>query len=143
MTNKQIAALISTGVIIFTTVLCWPGDYTTISSFYRAVVINIASVFISEIPKFKQSLDNPKLNIAKIILTLAGFAVLAIGIMNTSRPYDANNLPQEFTIWEWIYFWVSFAVCGVAILNFIEVLHDKSDVPPKAVDCAPNGSISE
>lgn len=143
MTNKQIAALISTGVIIFTTVLCWPGDYTTISSFYRAVVINIASVFISEIPKFKQSLDNPKLNIAKIILTLAGFAVLAIGIMNTSRPYDANNLPQEFTIWEWIYFWVSFAVCGIAILNFIEVLHDKSDVPPKAVDCAPNGSISE
>lgn len=143
MTNKQIAALISTGVIIFTTVLCWPGDYTTISSFYRAVVINIASVFISEIPKFKQSLDNPKLNIAKIILTLAGFAVLAIGIMNTSRPYDANNLPQEFSIWEWIYFWVSFAVCGVAILNFIEVLHDKSDVPPKAVDCAPNGSISE
>lgn len=143
MTNKQIAALISTGVIIFTTVLCWPGDYTTISSFYRAVVINIASVFISEIPKFKQSLDNPKLNIAKIILTLAGFAVLAIGIMNTSRPYDANNLPQEFTIWEWIYFLVSFAVCGIAILNFIEVLHDKSDVPPKAVDCAPNGSISE
>ncbi|MBQ3542007.1 MAG: hypothetical protein IJA45_02655 [Oscillospiraceae bacterium] len=143
MTNKQIAALISTGVIIFTTVLCWPGDYTTISSFYRAVVINIASVFISEIPKFKQSLDNLKLNIAKIILTLAGFAVLAIGIMNTSRPYDANNLPQEFTIWEWIYFLVSFAVCGIAILNFIEVLHDKSDVPPKAVDCAPNGSISE
>ena len=143
MTNKQIAALISTGVIIFTTVLCWPGDYTTISSFYRAVVINIASVFISEIPKFKQSLDNPKLNIAKIILTLAGFAVLAIGIMNTSRPYDANNLPQEFTIGEWIYFLVSFAVCGIAILNFIEVLHDKSDVPPKAVDCAPNGSISE
>lgn len=143
MTNKQIAALISTGVIIFTTVLCWPGDYTTISSFYRAVVINIASVFISEIPKFKQSLANPKLNVAKIILTLAGFAVLAIGIMNTSRPYDANNLPQEFTIWEWIYFWISFAVCGIAILNFIEVLHDKSDVPPKAVDCAPNGSISE
>ena len=143
MSNKQIAALISTGVIIFTTVLCWPGDYTTISSFYRAVVINIASVFISEIPKFKQSLDNLKLNIAKIILTLAGFAVLAIGIMNTSRPYDANNLPQEFTIWEWIYFLVSFAVCGIAILNFIEVLHDKSDVPPKAVDCAPNGSISE
>lgn len=143
MTNKQIAALISTGVIIFTTVLCWPGDYTTISSFYRAVVINIASVFISEIPKFKQSLDNPKLNIAKIILTLAGFAVLAVGIMNTSRPYDANNLPQEFTNWEWTYFWVSFAVCGIAILNFIEVLCDKSDVPPRAVDCAPNGGISE
>ena len=113
MTNKQIAALISTGVIIFTTVLCWPGDYTTISSFYRAVVINIASVFISEIPKFKQSLDNPKLNIAKIILTLAGFAVLAIGIMNTSRPYDANNLPQEFTIWEWIIFGYRLPFAGL------------------------------
>ena len=143
MTNKQIAALVSTGVIIFTTVLCWPGDYTTISSFYRAVVINIASVFISEIPKFRQSLDNPKLNIAKIVLTLTGFVVLAIGIMNTSRPYDSKNLPQEFTGWEWFYFWVSFAVCGVAILNFIEVLCDKSDVPPKAVDCAPSGSIGE
>lgn len=143
MTNKQIAALVSTGVIIFTTVLCWPGDYTTISSFYRAVVINIASVFISEIPKFKQSLDNPKLNIAKIVLTLTGFVVLAIGIMNTSRPYDSQNLPQTFTNWEWIYFWVSFAVCGVAILNFIDVLCDKSDVPPKAVDCAPSDSIGK
>lgn len=143
MTNKQIAALVSTGVIIFTTVLCWPGDYTTISSFYRAVVINIASVFISEIPKFRQSLDNPKLNIAKIVLTLAGFVVLAIGIMNTSRPYDSKNLPQEFTGWEWFYFLVSFAVCGIAILNFIEVLRDKSDVPPKAVDCAPSSGIGE
>lgn len=137
MTDKQIAALVSTGAIIFTTVLCWPGDYDSVALFYRAVVINIASVFIGEIPKFKRYTEHKVLKILKIILTLVGFAVIAVGIMNFSKqPSTTAQLGKA----EWIYFGISTVVCCVSLANFIEVLCDNGGDRPTAAAVAPDAS---
>lgn len=129
MTNKQITALIGTGVIMFSTVLCWPGSFDVSSAFYRAIFINISNMLISEIPKFKKS-SNKILNIFKIVLTILGFILAAVGIMNTS-----NNNALE--VGEWLYFWLSAFVCLISIINFIEIMKNSTPKVPKAADYDP------
>ena len=48
-------ALVGTGVIAFSTVLCWPNSFDVKSAFYKAIFINISNMLITEIPKFKSA----------------------------------------------------------------------------------------
>lgn len=130
MTNKQITALIGTGVIAFSTVLCWPSSYDVSSAFYRAIFINISNMLISEVPKFQKS-SCAFLKISKCILTVLGFILLAIGIMNTSST-------EQLTIGEWVYFWTSVGVCIISIINFVDIMIPKKPGTPKATDFEPS-----
>lgn len=122
MTQRQISALIAAGVVACSTVLCWPGDYDAASALYRAIIINIANVFISEIPKFKDG-KNTILNVIKSCLIVLGFVLLGIGLI---RIQSSNKI----TAVEYIYFFASISVCLVSILNFIECMIFKEPTIP-------------
>lgn len=130
VTSKQITALIGTGVIAFSTVLCWPGSFDVSSAFYRAIFINISNMLIAEIPKFKKS-SSEALNKIKIFLTILGFILSAVGIMNTSSE-------EALALGEWIYFWLSAFVCLISIINFIEIMKSSKPKVLQASDYDPS-----
>ena len=130
MTNKQITALIGIGLVAFSTVLCWPGSFNVSSAFYRAIFINISNLLISELPKFKKDSCQNLKNI-KAALTIFGFILLAVGIMNISSD-------DSLSVWEWVYFWLSVLVCIISIINFVEIMKQKKDQKPKAIEYDPS-----
>ena len=130
MTNKQITALIGIGLVAFSTVLCWPGSFNVSSAFYRAIFINISNLLISELPKFKKDSCQNLKNI-KAALTIFGFILLAVGIMNISSD-------DSLSVWEWVYFWLSVLVCVISIINFVEIMKQKKDQKPKAIEYDPS-----
>ena len=129
MTNKQIMALVGAGVIAFSTVLCWPNSFDVKSAFYKAIFINISNMLISEIPKFKKT-SGGFFKCLKILLTILGFVLMAIGIMNVSST-DALSDGDK------VYFWMSALVCVISVINFIESMRPKESKKPKAKEYEP------
>lgn len=130
VTNKQISALVETGVIAFSTVLCWPGDFSVASAFYRAVLINVACILITEIPKFDYN-SNKVLKYCKLFLALVGFILAGIALLNIRNNADIRPF-------EMCFFWASVVVCIVSVINLYDIMKLDSQVPPTAVDYDPS-----
>ena len=128
MKQKQISALVGVGLIAFSAVLCWPGDYGDPLGFYRAVFINVANLLITEIPKLKYK-SLKVLQWCKIALVILGFILLAICLLNIN---DRTVIDCA----EYIYFWIATGVCALSLINFWELMGKDTPKPPKATEVA-------
>lgn len=139
MTEKQISVLLGLGVNIITTVLCVPHDFLVVSAFYRAVVINIANIFIVEFPKFKNRSSSKQTQKVQIAFAVVGFVLIGIGLLNLSHPYVLEELPQAISIWEWLYFIFSLSAVFMSMVNFCEVFNEGKFTKPRVADFDPGG----
>ena len=120
--KKDPVALVSIGINIISAALCVPTQFPIRATFYRAVILYVVNIFITEIPKWgKSSRRKPLLDKLQVVLFLLGFVLIAIGFVNIATPYSLDSLPQEITLWIWCYFGLSLLMLFISIISNLDV----------------------
>jgi uncharacterized membrane protein len=121
MLKKDPAALVTIGINIISAALCVPTQFPITATFYRAVILYVINIFVTEIPKWGKISHRKKyVEYIQIILFFLGFILIAIGVVNVATPYSTENLPQQVTNWNWCYFVFSLLMLFLSIISNLE-----------------------
>lgn len=122
MLKRNPAALVTIGINIVSAALCVPTQFPIISTFYRATMLYVINIFVTEIPKWGSKRNSKTfIDALQDVLFLLGFVLIAIGAVNLTKPYSSDSLPQEISIWIWIYFGLSLLMLLLSIISSLEL----------------------
>lgn len=131
MLKRDGASLVALGANMITAFLCVPTEYPNRSGFYRAVILFIINIFVTEIPKWQNNKkENGVLIKLQSFLFILGLVLISVGFLNMGRPYTIDELPQPPTIGTWIYFGFAMVMLFISIIGNLEA-YDTKEEPKK------------
>lgn len=136
MLKRNPVALVTIGINIVSAALCVPTQFPIISTFYRAIILYVINIFVTEIPKWGLNRNNKTfVGTLQDCLFLLGFVLIAIGAVNLTKPYSPDSLPQEISIGIWVYFCLSLLMLLLSIISSLELSSNnvgEKETPPVA-----------